>query len=100
MAAFVALAILVGTGVVAYRSSLPSILAEDVDKHTSYVCPKGYEELTNQVVDPGNITSKTWNTPIERQEIGPFGIPRNLHHNRGDYTVVTWGTCPGLHCNL
>lgn len=100
MAGIVALAAIAATGVIAYQNSIPSIIKESIDKEISYVFPTGYEELSNQVVDPGNIISNPMNTPIFRTESGPFGIPRNLHHNRGDYTVVSWGYCPGLHCNI
>lgn len=100
MAGLVAFAIIAGIGIVAYQNSIPSIMQLAIDRRSNYVCPSGYEELSNQVVDPGNYVSNPDNTPIERTESGPFGIPRNLHHNRGDFTVVTFGMCPGLHCNV
>lgn len=100
MAAIIALAIILGVGVTAYQASLPSIIAESVDKNTYSPYVRGYEELSNQVVDPRNYISNVDNTPIWKTEYGPFGIPRNIHHNRGDFDVVTWGFCPGLHCNV
>lgn len=100
MAAVVALAGMLGVSYVAYQNSLLSILELDRIKNSNFVYPSGYEELSNQCVDPRNYISNPENTPIERTESGPFGIPRNLHHNRGDFTVVTFGYCPGLHCNV
>ena len=100
MAGLVALAGILAIGAVAYQNSVLSIMELETIKNSNYVFPSGYEELSNQVVDPRNIISNPENTPIEKTESGPFGIPRNLHHNRGDFTVVTFGYCPGLHCNI
>jgi hypothetical protein len=100
MAGILALAAIVGTGIIAYQNSVGSIIAESIDKRINYTYPTGYEELSNQCVDPGNYISNPANTPIYKTECGPFGIPRNIHHNRGDYDVISWGYCPGLHCNI
>lgn len=95
------LAMVFGIGAVGVYNSLGPILAEQVDKKTSEITgPMGYEELSNQVVDPRNIISNPNTTQIVDRDVGPFGIPRNIHDIIGDYRVITFGNHPGLQNNI
>lgn len=94
------LLLIAGTGAVAYMHSLDSLAELQIDKRYNYPYSRGYEELALQQTDPCNIISDPGNTPIWRSEIGPYGIPRNRHTDRGDYDVITWGNWPGLHHNI
>lgn len=100
MASAVALALLLGIGAAALWLSVEPIVSENKESRDNETRPTGYDELSNQVVDPGNIRSDPDNSPIIKTEPGPFGIPRNIHDVHGDYRVPTFGLDPGLHHNI
>lgn len=95
------LAMVFGIGAVGVYNSLGPIMEEQIDKKTNIATgPLGYEELSNQVVDPRNIISNPATTRIVARDVGPFGIPRNLHDIIGDYIVPSFGNHPGLQNNI
>lgn len=95
-----ALSLIAATGGFALYRTLSAISVENWLRRDNFTRPKGYDELSNQVVDPRNITSRPDNTEIVAREDGPYGLPRNIHDVRGDYQVITYGHTPGLQHNI
>lgn len=50
----------------------------------------GYDEPSNQVVDPLNVTFNSIHLPIRKSEPGPYGVPRNIYFN-GNSSVPLFG---------
>lgn len=53
---------------------------------------KGYEELANEAVDPGTTTYSEKHAPVQKEEVGPFGVKRQMRKEPGtDFWVPTFG---------
>ncbi len=50
----------------------------------------GYDESSNQVVDPLNVTFNSTHLPIRKTEPGPYGVSRNIYFN-GNSSVPLFG---------
>jgi hypothetical protein len=58
---------------------------------------KGYCEPSNEVVDPTLVRSDPSRFPTELTEPGPFGCPRNINWDTGNYHFPTYGPTGGRH---
>ena len=93
MAAIVALGI-IGWGVYSmYCMTLSSIEKQKSNNDMSArdQLPLGYEEASNDVVDPQNYRSDPCHQPIEVTERGPFGVPRQMRNDNGGWTSPFFG---------
>lgn len=95
-----AFGLIVAIGATGVVNSMGPIMRETKEKSRNSPIVQGYEELSNQVVDPRNIISDPSTTRIIKTERGPYGIPRNIHDIIGDYRVISHGRSPGLQNNI
>lgn len=95
--------ITIAVGVIAYfiyeaYNQTQESFAKEVVRNAMLARPnvltKGYSELANEAVDPGNFRSYAHvHEPVEQYETGPWGVPREVRTQpKTSYWLPTFGT--------